>query len=660
MRAVFEADRLLVLNEPGLEFGYQQRLPDPRNGLGLFGPYDRALPSRPGSVSFGVIGRPQGLDEFHRFAEALGRPQVSDPDLYPPTLWRPYPGFKAAFACDWPAEPAWREELDAAEIEKAAFHGDAHQRAYRAANLYLKALDAVSRRDEEVGVVFCVIPEEIYQNCRPKSHVPKRQRTEPRPSSEERTLREGGQASLLGEYRLETYDFSVDFRRQLKARAMRYGLPLQLVRETTLRLADKKIAWGGERGLTPLSDRAWNLATTAYYKAGGKPWRLATAREGVCYIGLAFRRTNEKRGSQSACCAAQMFLASGDGIIFKGEAGPWYSPQSRQYHLSRQGARELLSGVLDTYQKLHGRPLSEVFLHSPSQISTSEYQGYLEAAGQDVKVVGVRVRPERSEGIRLYRAQGSYPVLRGTVWLHDHGRTAFLWGSGFIPVLRTYPGAEVPSPVRIEIQHGEAEIETVARDILGLTKLNYNACHVGMRMPVTVRFSKAVGEILIGNGSIEDPGHSSSSTSDCMAGSLLRRFQRLLRGLWVRREASPPSAGSEPVRCELARQVTSLRHSLSATSGLDVSQRPWVREDLHRLLQLAEDVDRAGFHSSPDRPSVRSLATQVAEEMALAGEILDQVAAGQVGAAEAFERFRSHQVRADQALDEMWDQVGPG
>jgi len=40
----------------------------------------------------------------------------------------------------------------------------------------------------------------------------------------------------------------------------------------------------------------------------------------------------------------------------------------------------------------------------------------------------------------------------------------------------------------------------VARDILGLTKLNYNACKLGESRPVTVGFSDAVGEILISNG----------------------------------------------------------------------------------------------------------------------------------------------------------------
>ena len=50
----------------------------------------------------------------------------------------------------------------------------------------------------------------------------------------------------------------------------------------------------GERTLTPLPDRLWNLATAFYYKCGGKPWRLSTARDGVCYIGLAFRRTQDR------------------------------------------------------------------------------------------------------------------------------------------------------------------------------------------------------------------------------------------------------------------------------------------------------------------------------------------------------------------------------
>jgi hypothetical protein len=49
----------------------------------------------------------------------------------------------------------------------------------------------------------------------------------------------------------------------------------------------------------------------------------------------------------------------------------------------------------------------------------------------------------------------------------------------------------------VEIAKGEADIEIVAKDILALTKLNYNSCRYADGLPVTLRFADAVGEILV-------------------------------------------------------------------------------------------------------------------------------------------------------------------
>jgi 2-methylisocitrate lyase-like PEP mutase family enzyme len=62
----------------------------------------------------------------------------------------------------------------------------------------------------------------------------------------------------------------------------------------------------------------------------------------------------------------------------------------------------------------------------------------------------------------------------------------------------------VPVPLRIDIEHGEGDIEQVAKDILSLTKLNYNACKLGDSEPVTVAFSDAVGEILVSNPTVKE------------------------------------------------------------------------------------------------------------------------------------------------------------
>jgi hypothetical protein len=375
--------------------------------------------------------------------------------------------------------------------------GDDHERAYAVVDHYLKPIEARKLRDEKVELVFCVVPEQVYQYCRPLSRVAPGKRSTAALSSTERKLLSLGQTDLLDPLALARHEYSVDFRRQLKARAMRHEIPIQILRETTLRLSDVNNN-PNERSLTPLSDRAWNIATAAYYKAGGKPWRLSSARTGVCYVGLAFRLSDSRdRRSNSAVCAAQMFLEDGDGVVFKGEFGPWYSEERGGFHLSKEAAQNLLEGVLRSYADLDGPPLKEVFLHSRSTFEDEEWKGYAAACPPEVKLVGVRVRPERAGGIKLYRP-GTRPVIRGTLWQLTP-RSAFLWGAGFVPVLGEYAGGEVPLPLRIDIQHGEAEIKTVAKDIFGLTKLNYNACKVGSSQPVTVGFSDAVGEILVAN-----------------------------------------------------------------------------------------------------------------------------------------------------------------
>jgi hypothetical protein len=185
--------------------------------------------------------------------------------------------------------------------------------------------------------------------------------------------------------------------------------------------------------------------------------------------------------------------------VFLGEFGPWYSPEDSQFHLRGSAARTLLSGALKTYDDLDGRTLSEVFLHSRSDISDEEFDGYRKACPDSVKLVGVRVHSDRG-GLKMFRT-GTRPPIRGTFWKVSD-RAGYLWTSGFKPRWETYDGSETPVPLRIDIQHGSADIEQVARDIFGLTKLNYNACKMGYSEPVTVGFSDAVGEILVSNPTI--------------------------------------------------------------------------------------------------------------------------------------------------------------
>ena len=488
---------IYILDEPSLEFRYGQQLTDPRDGLSLFGPYGADAPGHPGAVSYGVVGTRKGIDLFSAWSRAMVCPWTDAPnDRH--RLWPPYPGFQVAFDSVWRSEPVWKKALDIKELSDVANRHDPYERVYSVVNQYLSPIRDLVKLDEHLSVMVCVVPDEVYQTCRIKSRVI--QPTGEVVSKVRRDSRLKRQLELFSKYAPEQYDLSLDFRRQIKARTMEHNVPIQIVRESTLRLNDENPF--GSRQLSPLSHRMWNLSTTLFYKGGGKPWRLATAREGVCYVGLAFRRSDTQGGPKSAACAAQMFLDDGDGVVFLGNYGPWYSPKKKQFRLTSQAANELLKGALDTYNQLHGKELTEVFLHSRSDISDEEFEGYQSAAPAGLKVVGIRVRPWR-DGPRLYRPDKQWPVLRGTLWTHTPTK-GYLFGSGFKPRLGTYDGWETPVPLQIDIQHGEADIVDVARDILGLTKLNYNACNAGDTQPVTVKFSDAVGEILVSNPTVAD------------------------------------------------------------------------------------------------------------------------------------------------------------
>ena len=104
----------------------------------------------------------------------------------------------------------------------------------------------------------------------------------------------------------------------LKARAMAFRIPIQLVIPSTygekLKLKDEFL----RRTPQDEATRAWNLFTALYYKAKGTPWRLPriTSELSTCYLGVSFYRTLDEKSVNTSI--AQIFNELGDGIIIRG------------------------------------------------------------------------------------------------------------------------------------------------------------------------------------------------------------------------------------------------------------------------------------------------------------------------------------------------------
>ena len=117
----------------------------------------------------------------------------------------------------------------------------------------------------------------------------------------------------------------------------------------------------------------------------------------MCYVGLVYKRSELTSDKRHACCAAQMFLADGEGVVFRGALGPWFQTDTKQFHLDEDAAKSLIEMVVGEYIRLHDGPPRELFIHAKSAFTDSEWKGFLAGCGKSTNLVGVQIAEARDD-----------------------------------------------------------------------------------------------------------------------------------------------------------------------------------------------------------------------------------------------------------------------
>lgn len=488
------------IEEPELSFGHGQVSDHPKDGLFLYGPH--AGPERPREITVGVIGTKDGLGYFRSWAIRLGGfisvPPQGKRDKEHRLHLSNFPGLEEAFGIMISPGEFVERKIDLTDLDNATKTVNLHEAVRKAVDLYVREIEHYDQNEERtVDVWIFVLPELVFERCKPLSRrtglalqpgdFAKKQK-----KRTDMPLFEG----VIDQSDEDIFGDVPDFHRQVKARLLKLGHTSQIIRESTL-APDAFLNKAGYpmRPLQEPASVAWNIATGLYYKTQAEPpWKLAHVRPGVCYIGLVFKLIpNDPK--EHACCAAQMFLNEGDAVVFRGANGPWKTGDY-EFHLKAPEAKKLVRKVLDTFKDKHESLPKELFIHGRTTFNDDEWQAFSEAAPAGTNVIAVRIKTTTGD-TKLYR-NGDYPVLRGTALVLDD-RNAYLWTNGFVPRLDTYIGPETPNPLLITILRSTGElpnIRTVLTDIMGLTKINYNACNYSDGLPVTVRFASKVGDVL--------------------------------------------------------------------------------------------------------------------------------------------------------------------
>ena len=132
-------------------------------------------------------------------------------------------------------------------------------------------------------------------------------------------------------------------------------------------------------------------------------------------------------------------------------------------------------------------------MHKTSNFNAEEKEGFRRAS-ENEKLEVLDLVTVRRSGTRMLRA-GESPMVRGTAMLFDE-KSGIVYLKGTVPYFRVYPGAYIPRALEFVREDGETSASELARELVGLSKLNFNNTQFDTGDPITVRAARRVGDIL--------------------------------------------------------------------------------------------------------------------------------------------------------------------
>jgi hypothetical protein len=475
-----------VLLEPALEFANAARDVDPRRGLGAHGPVDdRGLRT----IRLGLVGLPEDVEAAKNCLNRLDQfSSAFEPNL---NRFRDWSGLKAAFNCRFLLEDRFVRTIEACvyhTLFKDALTGKTFNELVE---LFDGRVSSLFGDDSPDCIVVCIKPElGDLRVANPGLTPEERNALEAMRKEEESDQLALFQPSPEEKREMEAlYTMADDllfrtFYRALKARAMMHdeAVPIQILRRDTIDRPDDK----GQSFAT----RAWHLTTSIYYKAQGIPWRPTDLPRNVCFVGISFHHMKKRSGHLVYASVAQAYSTDIEPFALKGANIEHDQRRERQPYLNETQAKSLLDDVLQQYEKRAGVMPDRVVIHKTTTYQPEEIDGFKASAKDRVPVADyVWIR---ATAFRMVR-KGFEEPWRGTLCtLKDQ---SYLFTGGYVPWWNEYPGMHIPAPLEIGCAV-PTDMKERSKEILTLTKMNWNSSDGISRIPITILFARRVGKLM--------------------------------------------------------------------------------------------------------------------------------------------------------------------
>ncbi|MEJ7693175.1 SIR2 family protein [Daejeonella sp.] len=249
----------------------------------------------------------------------------------------------------------------------------------------------------------------------------------------------------------------------------------------------------------------WWLSLGLYVKANGTPWRNETIDDSTAFIGLDFSINKLNNVSKFVLGSSHIFDSSGQGLRFLLQPIEHPVFYGKNPFMSKEDARRLILKLKEAYFRVDGNSkLDKLVIHKVLHYTHDEMQGIAEALDgiENVELLQIQkysnwraIRGLKDTNTNKITIHG-YPVQRGTViQLDDY--SFLLWTHGSV-LDNDVAGSKnyyqssrgIPAPLLIRRFRGTDPIETTVKEILSLTKMNWNGGELYKTLPVTLDFSK--------------------------------------------------------------------------------------------------------------------------------------------------------------------------
>ena len=448
------------VREPHLLFGGKgagtPSDPHPIRGLASNRPYDFSLTRSglAGEVRLGVVcpaAEAQMVAPRLQMLEQTAAPSDSERDYL-----LDFPGFTQAFGLPLvvprPGDDAWRAPDEPL--------GEGKERGARlAARAVIHAIDEL-RGANRVNVILIITPKR-WANWRS----------------------------------FETEAEKFDLHDFVKAYCARRGIATQFIDEETL--------------TDPQACRIrWWLSLALYAKSFRTPFVLQAAAGDTAYVGFGTsidRHGPDGRKVVLGC--SHIFNEQGQGLQYRLSKveNPIFDSRRRNAFLSRDDARRVGELIRQLFFEARSALPRRVVIHKRTEFRRDEREGLLEGlAGVDeVDMIEIQVddafRYVNSKLVDGHVQVDKFPVARGTV-IPISDNEALLWVHGSAAAIRNnwryYQGKRrIPAPLLIRRHAGSTDLQTLATEVLGLSKMNWNSFDLYTQVPATIETSGQIARI---------------------------------------------------------------------------------------------------------------------------------------------------------------------